>query len=123
MTVQALKAKRRLRRKMHIQKHVYGSEGQLRLTIFRSLNHIYAQIINDDEHNTLVSASTLDKEVLGLIKPEMTKVQQCVLVGKIVAKRAIDANIKKVAFDRNGYIYHGRVKALADGAREGGLEF
>lgn len=123
MTVQALKAKRRLRRKLHIQKHVYGSVGQLRLTIFRSLNHIYAQIINDDEHNTLVSASTLDKEVQGLIKPEMTKVQQCVLVGKIVAKRAIDANIKKVAFDRNGYIYHGRVKALADGAREGGLEF
>lgn len=123
MNKQKLKVLRRQRRKKHIRKSIYGSADCLRLTVFRSLNHIYAQIINDDDRRTLVSASTLDKEIRNLIKPEMKKSDLSKLVGATLAKRAIEANIKSVAFDRNSYIYHGRVKALADAARENGLEF
>lgn len=123
MNVQILKAKRRIRRKLSIRKNIFGTQERLRLTVNRSLNHIYAQIINDLEGNTIVSASTIDKEVKVLLKPEMTKVEQSKLVGVTLAKRALASNIKKVAFDRNGFIYHGRIKALADAAREGGLDF
>lgn len=123
MTIQELKAKRKLRRKKHIRKSMTFTGERLRLTVFRSLNHIYAQIIDDNEQKTLVSASTIDKEVKSQITSEMKKVDESVLVGKLIAKRAKEANIVSVAFDRNGYIYHGRIKALADGAREGGLQF
>lgn len=123
MKIQMLKQKRRLRRKLHIRKNIFGSNERPRLTIFRSSGHIYAQIVNDIDQKTVVSASTIDKDVRLLIKPEMTKVQESELVGSMIAKRAIEANIKVVAFDRNGFIYHGRVKALADSARKGGLEF
>ncbi len=123
MKIQILKQQRRRRRKLHIRKDIFGSNERPRLTIFRSLNNIYAQIVNDIDQKTVVSASNIDKEVKALIKPEMTKVQVSELVGSIIAKRAIEANIKLVAFDRNGFIYHGRVKALADAARKGGLEF
>lgn len=123
MRIQELKAKRKERRKKHIRKSMTFVGTRIRLTVFRSLNNIYAQIIDDLQQKTLVSASTIDKEVKSLINAEMTKTDKCKLVGKVIAKRALESNIKNVAFDRNGYIYHGRIKALADGAREGGLEF
>lgn len=123
MRIQELKAKRKTRRKKHIRKSMTFTGERLRLTVFRSLTHIYAQIIDDKEQKTLVSASTIDKEIKTQITSEMKKVDESNLVGKLIAKRALEANIQSVAFDRNGYIYHGRIKALADGAREGGLQF
>ena len=90
--------------------------------MYRSLNNIYAQVIDDDAQKTLVSASTLDEELKGKIKATGNK-EAAKAVGELVAKRAIDAGIKEVVFDRGGYIYHGRVKELADAAREAGLEF
>jgi large subunit ribosomal protein L18 len=118
-----LKKRRVERRKHHIRKRVFGSIERPRMTIFRSLNHIYAQIINDTTSETMVSASSLDKDVRALFKPELKKTDRSKLVGAVLAKRAVEKNIKKVAFDRNGFLYHGRVKALADGARENGLDF
>jgi large subunit ribosomal protein L18 len=90
--------------------------------VFRSLHHIYAQVIDDSRGHTLVSASTVDPEVEGQCQG-LTKTEQARLVGKVLAKRAVTHGIKRVVFDRGGYLYHGRVKALADAAREGGLEF
>ena len=123
MRIQDLKLKRRLRRKLHVRKIIFGTPERLRLTVSRSLNNIYAQIIDDVAKVTLIQASTIDKDVKHLIKPEMTKTQKSEVVGNALAKRALEKNITKVAFDRNGYIYHGRVKALADAARKSGLEF
>ena len=96
------------------------SRGRLRLSIHRSGRHIYAQIINDGEGKTLASASTLDKDIK--VKSG-ANVDAAVLVGKAIAERATKAGIKEVVFDRGGFLYHGRVKALADAAREGGLDF
>ncbi|MBX3043520.1 MAG: 50S ribosomal protein L18 [Candidatus Kapabacteria bacterium] len=123
MKVQYLKAKRRLKRKAHVRSQITGSAERPRLTVFKSESQIYVQIINDVEGKTLVSASSIDKEIRSEVKAGMTKTAKSVLVGNYIAKRAKEANITKVAFDRNGYIYHGRVKALADAARQGGLEF
>jgi large subunit ribosomal protein L18 len=92
------------------------------LNVFRSLRHIYAQIINDEVGHTLVSASTLDAEVVEQIDG-MDKTNQARVVGKVLAERALAKGVSKVVFDRGGYKYHGRVKALAEGSREGGLEF
>lgn len=117
------KKKRFVRRKKHIRKTIFGTEDRLRFTVKRTLKQVYAQIINDDEGKTLVSASSLDKEIRELIKPEMKKIDKSKIVGEFIAKRALDANIKIVAFDRNGYLYHGRIKALAEAARKAGLEF
>ncbi len=119
-----IKKRRRVRRKYSIRKKIFGSpDGRLRLTIFKSLNHIYCQIIDDVSKKTLVSASTVDKEVREQVKPEMKKSDKSKLVGQVVAKRALEKNIKLVTFDRNGFLFHGRIKALADGARAAGLEF
>ncbi len=118
-----LKLKRRLRRKFHIRKKIKGTSERPRLTVTKTARHIYAQIIDDTVHRTLVSASTLDKEIREKIKPEMTKTDLSKLIGAELAKRAINNNIDKVVFDRNGYLYHGRVKALAEAARENGLKF
>lgn len=123
MKVQYLKAKRREKRKAHVRSKIFGSIERPRLTVFKSLGHIYAQIINDVDGKTLISASTIDKEIRNLITAGMTKKAKSEVVGVALAKRALEANIKSVAFDRNGYIYHGRVKAFADAARQGGLEF
>ncbi len=123
MRSQIIKQERRARRKLRIRKKIYGTSERPRLSVFRSLKHIYAQLINDDEARTLVSASSIDKEIAAMIKPEMKKSEVAKLVGIELAKRALAAGITSVAFDRNGFIYHGRVKALADGAREGGLIF
>lgn len=123
MNTQEVKKKRRVRRKYAIRKNINGTAERLRLTVFKSNEHIYVQLINDEEQKTVLSASTIDKEVRDQIKSEMPKIMQSKLVGQAIAKRALDNNIKKVAFDRNGYLYHGRIKALADAAREAGLEF
>ncbi|MBM2816625.1 MAG: ribosomal protein bacterial type [Ignavibacteria bacterium] len=118
-----IKKARRTRRKLHVRKKLDYKPNVIRLTVTRTLNHIYAQIISDVDQKTLVSASTVDKEIRPMIKPGMKKIEKSKLVGAQIAKRAIENNIKKITFDRNGFLYHGRVKALADAAREGGLEF
>lgn len=105
-----------------VRKKVVGSPEKPRLNVYRSLNNIYAQIVDDQGGKTLVSASTLDSEVKGQIKSG-GNVEAAKAVGELVAKRAQEKGIKQVVFDRGGYIYHGRVKTLADAARSGGLEF
>jgi large subunit ribosomal protein L18 len=99
-----------------------GTAERPRLNVFRSLENIFVQVIDDETGHTLASASTIDKE-LRVQMSGKTKTEQAELVGKVVAERAQAANITEVVFDRGGYIYHGRVKALAEGAREGGLKF
>lgn len=96
--------------------------GRVRLSVFRSGKHIYAQLIDDSKGVTLAAASTLDKDVKGKVKSAST-VEAAKTVGELIAKRAKDANVKEVVFDRGGYLFHGRVKALADAAREHGLSF
>ncbi len=107
----------RVRRKKHIRKKVRGTAERPRLSVFRSAKHIYAQIIDDVTGNTLASASSLKLKASGGNKPGATE------VGAAVAKAAKKAGVGQVVFDRNGYLYHGRVAALADAAREAGLEF
>ncbi len=108
---------RRIRIKAHIRKKISGTAQKPRLTVFRSNAQIYAQLIDDVEGKTLASASSLG------IKDKMTKKEQAAKVGALVAKNALEVGISEVVFDRNGYLYHGRVKQLADAAREGGLKF
>jgi large subunit ribosomal protein L18 len=107
---------------MHVRKKVFGTPERPRLNVFRSLRHIYAQVIDDTVGHTLVSASTLDPEVREQIAG-LKKTEQARVVGRVLAARALAQGVTKVAFDRAGYKYHGRVKALADAAREGGLDF
>jgi large subunit ribosomal protein L18 len=122
MSKEAEKSLARKRRHMRVRKKVLGTSDRPRLNVFRSLDHIYAQVIDDSQGHTLVSASTIDPALREQIRG-LTKSEQAKLVGKTVAERAKAAGIKLVVFDRGGYPYHGRVKALADGSREGGLEF
>jgi large subunit ribosomal protein L18 len=112
----------RQRRHSRVRKHVSGTSIRPRLNVFRSDKHIYAQVIDDAAGNTLVSASTVDLEVRGAVKGK-NKTEQATVVGRVVAERAIDLGLKQVVFDRGGYKYHGRVKALADAARKAGLDF
>ncbi|MGD8251323.1 MAG: 50S ribosomal protein L18 [Desulfobacterales bacterium] len=112
----------RLKRKRRIRKKILGTPERPRLTIFRSARHIYAQLIDDTNGSTIASASSLDKSVKEGQAFDSKK-SQAVQIGKLVAERAITKGVKKVVFDRNGYLYHGRVKAISDGAREAGLEF
>ena len=114
---------RRDRIKAKIRRSVNGTQERPRLVVFRSLNHIYAQLIDDAKYKTLLSVSTTDKDVSEKLKNIKGKTETSKLVGKIIAEKALSKNYSKVVFDRNGYLYHGRVKALADGAREGGLIF
>lgn len=109
--------------KYRIRKKVSGDPERPRLVVFRSLNNIYAQLIDDNSKKTICTISTLSKEVKDELKDKVAKTAKSKIVGKVIARIAIEKNIKKVVFDRNGYLYHGRVKAVADGAREGGLEF
>ncbi len=111
----------RIKRRARIRKKIRGTSEQPRLSVFRSAKHLYAQIIDDSAGTTLVAASTADKEVKGQSDFE-NKRAAASAVGKLVARRALDKGIKRVVFDRNGFLYHGRVKALSDGAREAGLE-
>lgn len=112
----------RKRRHLRVRKRVKGTSERPRLNVFKSLNHIYAQVINDETGNTLTAASTLDPELKGKIT-KGGNVEAAKLVGKLIAERALSKGIEKVVFDRGGYIYHGRVKALAEAAREAGLKF
>jgi len=105
-----------------VRMNVQGTTQRPRLSVFRSLSEIYVQVIDDHNGNTVASASTIDEELRGKMKG-LKKIEQAKLVGKAVAERAIGKGIKVVVFDRGGFKYSGRVKALADGAREGGLEF
>ena len=110
----------RIKRHKRIRNKISGTESCPRLSVYRSSAHIYAQIIDDENGRTLAQASTLDKS-LGLESTKNTEAAK--EVGKSVAQRALDAGIKEVVFDRSGYVYHGRIKALADAAREAGLQF
>ena len=112
----------RLKRKKRIRKSIFGTQERPRLSIFRSAKHIYAQIIDDTTGHTLASASTLEK-VAKEFPEYKNKVSVATFIGKLVAERANEKGIKKVVFDRSGFLYHGRVKALSDGAREAGLDF
>ena len=114
---QTQKRHRRLRR------HINGTSIRPRLAVFRSNNHIYAQVIDDSAQKTLCSASTLDKELKETSEKLSSNCNSSSIVGELLAKRALKKGIKQVIFDRGGNLYHGRVKALADAAREAGLEF
>lgn len=112
----------RLRKHIRVRKKISGTAERPRLNVFRSLKNIYAQIIDDTKGTTLVSASTLDEALKSKIKNGGNK-EAAKEVGKLIAEKAIEKGIKQVVFDRGGYLYHGRVKELADAAREAGLEF
>ena len=110
------KIERRIKIKYRIRKRVFGTAERPRMSVFRSNKQIYVQVINDTEGKTLAAASSMGLET-------MPKIQQAEKVGEMIAKKAQEAGIKSVVFDRNGYLYHGRVKSLADAARKGGLNF
>lgn len=114
--------KARIARHRRVRVKLSGTPERPRLNVFRSLEHIYAQVIDDTAGHTLASASTLDKELVSAVSGK-TKREQATAVGKMIAERSLAAGITEVVFDRGGYLYHGRVKALADAAREGGLKF
>ena len=114
--------KARLKRKVSIRKKMSGSPDRPRLSVFRSTRHIYAQIIDDVSGTTLVAASSLEKAVKTGERPE-GNVAMAQHIGKLVGERAVEKGIEKVVFDRNGFLYHGRVKAVSEGAREAGLKF
>lgn len=112
----------RQRRHARVRRKVHGTPARPRLNVFRSLEHIYVQIIDDTTGQTLVAASTVDRDLREQLAP-LNKIDQAKAVGKVVAERAQSKGVTKVVFDRGGYPYHGRVKALADGSRESGLDF
>ena len=111
-----------LRKKNRVRKKIFGTPERPRLVVYRSLKHMYAQVIDDTRGHTLAAASTvekdLEKELAGKNKKDKARV-----VGQVIARRCLEKNIDRVVFDRNGYLYHGRVKEVAEGAREGGLKF
>ena len=112
----------RIKKHMRVRNHLAGTADRPRLAVFRSNNHMYAQIIDDSVGNTIVAASTTEKA----IKDELEKtndVDAAAYVGKVIAERALEKGIKTVIYDRGGFVYHGKVQALADAAREAGLEF
>ena len=117
-------SRQKVREKKHyrLRNHLSGTAQRPRLAVFRSNNHMYAQIIDDVAGNTLVSASTLEKEIKSELK-KTNDVEAAAYIGTVVAKRALDKGIKEVVFDRGGFIYQGKVQALAEAAREAGLEF
>lgn len=118
-----IKTQARLKRKVRIRKKLIGTKERPRLCVFRSSQHIYAHVIDDTIGHTLASASSTEKTIKDLIGEDFKKKAVASLVGKILAERVIEKGYKKVVFDRNGFLYHGRVKAVSDGAREAGLDF
>ena len=120
MTQVATRGAARRKRHERIRLHLAGTDGRPRLAVFRSLNHIYAQVIDDASGKTLAAASTVEKELRG---SKSTKSEEAAVVGRLVAQRAKAAGVERVVFDRAGFRYHGRIKSLADAAREAGLEF
>jgi large subunit ribosomal protein L18 len=117
------KLERRTRRKKSVRRNIHGTAERPRLSVYRSLSHFYAQIIDDAQMHTLASASSSDKEIQAKIADADGKSDVSKIVGELLAQRAAAAGVKQVVFDRNGYIYHGRVKAFAEAAREAGLSF
>ncbi len=117
------KRQRRFKKKRMIRKKVYGTTERPRLVVFRSLKNIYGQLVDDTIKKTITTVSSRSKELQDQLASLPDKSQSARIVGKALAVKALSLNIKKVVFDRNGYLYHGRVKALAEGAREGGLMF
>lgn len=117
-----IRRKLRIRRHKRIRKKVFGTPERPRLSVYRSNNNIYAQVIDDSSGRTLVAASTLDKDFKGYTGHK-GNVEAAKRVGELIAKRALTVGIKKVVFDRGGYLYHGSIKALAEAARGAGLEF
>ncbi len=115
------KISRRQKIKMRIRKNISGTKERPRMSVFRSNKQIYVQMIDDLSGETLVSASSRNKEVA--TKKGVNKSEQAKLVGKLIAEKSLEKGIKSVVFDRNGYLYHGRIKNLAESAREGGLKF
>lgn len=120
MATNTKKEQRRVSIKKRIRKIVNGTPERPRLTVFRSNKQIYAQLIDDKAGKTLVAASSAEK---GIAEQKVNKIEQAKLVGNLVAEKAVAAGIESVVFDRNGYLYHGRVKSLAEAARDGGLKF
>ncbi len=116
------RAEVRAKKHMRIRNRLSGTSAKPRLSVFRSNKHMYAQIIDDEAANTLVAASTTEKEARGELKVT-DDIEAAKYLGSVIGKRALDKGIKTVVFDRGGYIYQGRVQALADAAREAGLEF
>ncbi len=137
MKVKNKKRNARLKRKARIRKKVHGTTERMRLTVFRSAKHIYAQVIDDDNAQTVVAASSIESAIKEQLKEPVTiekgndekdkplsgKMLQAKIVGKMVAQRALDKGVKSVVFDRNGFLFHGRVRAVSQGAREAGLIF
>jgi large subunit ribosomal protein L18 len=120
MTQVASRGAARRKRHQRIRLHLAGTQDRPRLAVFRSLNHIYAQVIDDASGTTLAAASTVEKDLRG---SKSTKTEEAAVVGRLLAERAKAAGVEHVVFDRAGFRYHGRVKSLADAAREAGLEF
>ena len=114
-----IKRESRIKRSLRIRKNIKGTSERPRLVVFKSLNHIYAQLVNDGDHKTITGVSSLK----GSVDAKGKKVEKAKAVGTAIAAKAKELGIKKVVFDRSGYLYHGKVKALADAARKGGLEF
>lgn len=119
----ASRAGARLRRKRRVRKKIRGTAEIPRLSVFKSSKHIYAQIVDDISARTLVDASTLSKEIQQHVQGRGGNKEGATIVGRLIAKRALEKGVKNVVFDRNGFIYHGRIEALAEAAREHGLEF
>jgi len=113
------KNRKHAKRKLHIRKSISGTASRPRMTVFRSNLHMYVQVIDDEAGKTLISASSLEKELKGL----KNNVEDAAKLGEIVGKRLLEKNIDTVVFDRNGYLYHGIVKSIADGARKAGVKF
>ncbi len=117
------KQTRRQRAKRSLRKKIQGTAERPRLVVFRSLKHIYGTIVDDSHGRTILHVSSLNKEVVDELKTAKGKTSASKIVGKALAKKALEKNIQQVVFDRGGHIYHGRLKAFAEGAREGGLKF
>jgi len=113
----------RIKKKIKIRKKISGTAERPRVSVYKSLNQVYAQIIDDTNGTTLVSESTLSKALASDLKKSTGKIEKSKIVGNSLAKKAIEKGITNIVFDRSGYKYHGRIQAIADGAREGGLKF
>jgi large subunit ribosomal protein L18 len=120
MSVLRKKVERRLKIKKGIRSRVFGTPEKPRLSVFRSNKDIYVQLIDDSKGHTVLAAASTDNSIS---TKKVNKIEQAALVGKAIAAKALEAGINEVRFDRNGYLYHGRIKSLAEGAREGGLKF
>jgi len=113
----------RIRKKKSIRKKIHGTPERPRLVVFKSLNHIYAQLVDDSNQKTITGVSSLTHELKEKVEKAKSNIEVAGLVGEGIAKKALEMKYENVVFDRNGYLYHGRVKAVAEGARKGGLKF